>query len=91
MDLHLHAIRLRESITETTSRNPSAPALVGLEEGRVTLFGTGPEAISKRCFAEWKARGYFPYVKVGKRVFVNVDEVRRALERRFKINAVEVR
>lgn len=68
-----------------------SPALVGLDEGRVTIFGTGPEAISKRCFAEWKARGYYPYIKVGKRVFVNVDDVRRALERRFKIAAVEVR
>jgi hypothetical protein len=72
------------------SDNTNAPALVGLEEGRITLFGTGPEAISKRCFAEWKSRGFYPYVKVGKRVFVNVDEVRRALERRFKIQAREI-
>lgn len=91
MDSLPNAAKLRESITETTNRNPSSPALCGLEEGRVSLFGTGPEAISKRCFAEWKARGYYPYVKVGKRVFINVDDVRRALERRFKINAVEVR
>jgi len=64
--------------------------LVGLEAGRIAIFGTGPEAPSKRSFAEWKARGYFPSVKLGKRVFVNPDEVRRALERRFKINAREI-
>lgn len=91
MDSLPSTAKLRESITETTTRIPSAPALVGLDEGRITLFGTGPEAISKRAFSEWKARGFFPYVKVGKRVFINVDDVRRALERRFKINAVEVR
>ena len=73
------------------STTATPPVLVGINEGREIIFGTGPEAISKRAFDEWKARGYFPYVKIGKRVFVNVDEVRRALERRFKINAVEVR
>lgn len=65
----------------------SSPTLVGLVEGRNAVFGTGPEAPSKRTFAEWKARGYFPYVKLGKRVFVDPEEVRRALDRRFKINA----
>jgi hypothetical protein len=70
--------------------NTNTPVLVGLEEGRILLFGHGPEAISKRCFAEWKARGYFPYVKIGKRVFINVDEVRMALHRRFKIQAREI-
>lgn len=63
---------------------------MGLEAGRVAVFGTGPEAPSKRSWDEWKARGYYPYIKVGKRVFVNPDEVRRALERRFKINAKEI-
>lgn len=86
-----NAAKLRESITETATRIPSAPALVGLDEGRVILFGTGPEAISKRAFSEWKARGWYPYLKVGKRVFINVEQVRLALERRFTIRAVEVR
>lgn len=72
------------------SNNTNTPALVGLEEGRIALFGTGPEAISKRCFAEWKSRGWYPHLKVGKRVFINVEEVRRALERRFKIQAREI-
>lgn len=72
------------------SDQTTTPALLGLEEGRIALFGTGPEAISKRGFDEWRSRGFYPYVKVGKRVFVNVDEVRRALERRFKIQAREI-
>jgi hypothetical protein len=72
------------------SNQPASPTLVGLEAGRIAIFGTGPEAPSKRSFAEWKARGYFGFVKVGKRVFINPDEVRRALERRFKISAKEI-
>jgi hypothetical protein len=63
------------------------PALVGINEGRIAIFGTGPEAISKRCFDEWRARGFYPYVKVGKRVFISVPDVQAALERRFKVKA----
>jgi hypothetical protein len=66
------------------------PKYVGLEEGRIAIFGTGPEAPSKRSWAKWKALGYYPYIKLGKRVFVNPEEVRRALERRFKVNAREI-
>ena len=73
------------------SESSHHPALVGLEEGRIAVFGNGPEAPSKRLFAEWKAKGFYPSVKIGKRVFVNPDDVRAALNRRFKINAVEVR
>lgn len=71
----------------TMSDHKPSPALVGVNEGRIALFGTGPEAISKRCFDDWRAKGLYPYVKVGKRVFINVDEVRAALERRFKVKA----
>jgi hypothetical protein len=67
----------------------TSPAFVGLEECRITIFGTGREAPSKRLFAEWKARGYFPFIKVGKRVFADPAEVSRALNRRFKINSVD--
>jgi hypothetical protein len=72
------------------SNHLHSPILVGLDAGRISIFGDGPDAPSKRSWAEWRARGYFPVVKVGKRVFVNPDEVRRALERRFKINAREI-
>ena len=70
------------------SKESTSPAFVGLEECRTTVFGSGREAPSKRLFAEWKARGYFPYIKVGKRVFADPEEVRRALNRRFKVNEI---
>jgi len=72
------------------SNENTSPTFVGLEECRKTVFGTGSEAPSKRTFAEWKARGYFPFIKVGKRVFADPAEVSRALSRRFKINATPV-
>ncbi len=69
----------------------TSPSLVGLEAARIAIFGRSKEAPSKRTFAEWKSRGYFPQHKIGKRVFLDVEEVKRALSRRFKINAEEVR
>jgi hypothetical protein len=74
-----------DDITATSSSR-----LLGIEETRIAIFGTGKEAISKRQFAEWKSRGFFPYHKIGKRVFCEVEEVKRALSRRFKINAVDI-
>lgn len=72
------------------TNQPNDTSLVGLETARIAIFGTSKEAISKRTFAEWKARGYFPYHRIGKRIFLDVEEVKRALSRRFKINANEV-
>jgi hypothetical protein len=37
------------------------------------------------------ANRYFPTVRVGGRIFLNPEEVRNALERRFKVDAVEAR
>jgi hypothetical protein len=88
--LHVAALMSKPPQDTPPISNQYAPKLCGLEEGRIAIFGTGPEAPSKRSWAEWKARGYYPYIKLGKRVFVNPDEVRRALERRFKINAREI-
>lgn len=66
--------------------------LLGIEETRIAIFGTGKEAISKRQFAEWKARGFFPFYRIGgKRIFCDPEEVKRALSRRFKVNAEEAR
>jgi hypothetical protein len=72
------------------SNQSTSPTLVGLDAARIAIFGNGPDAPSKRSWAEWRARGYFPVVKVGKRVFVDAEDARRALERRFKINAKEI-
>lgn len=60
---------------------------MGVEEARKAIFGEGPEAPSKRSWDEWRARGYYPHVKIGKRVFVDVDLARRALERRFTVKS----
>jgi len=65
--------------------------LVGMEAARIAIFGTGKEAPSKRTWALWKSRGFYPYHRIGgKRIFIDVQEARRALSRRFEINAEEI-
>lgn len=70
------------------SKDTHTPHLVGMEEARIAIFGTGKEAPSKRTWAEWKSRGFYPFHRIGgKRIFLDVEEVKRALSRRFKIEA----
>lgn len=71
-------------MSETTTH----PRLYGVEETLEVVFAERAKP-GMRTFNEWMARGYFPKYKIGRRVFLDPDEVRRALERRFKINAVQ--
>jgi hypothetical protein len=73
------------------SNLPTSPAYIGIEECRKAVFGTGPEAPSKRSWDSWRAKGYYPFIRVGKRIFANPDEVSRALARRFKVNAIDTK
>ena len=66
--------------------------LVSVPDCLATVFPnhatTGP---SIRTFRQWMTNRYFPTVRVGGRIFLNPEEVRNALERRFKVEAVEAR
>lgn len=65
------------------------PALVGLKAGHAKVFPDHKtEGPSFRTFLEWKAKKYFPSVKIGKRVFVDPVQVRKALDKKFTIEAV---
>ncbi len=46
---------------------------------------------SIRTFRQWLANRYFPAHRIGGRVFLDPEEVRNALDRRFKVHAVEAR
>lgn len=62
-------------------------AYVGIGTGLARVFEDPETRPSRRSWDEWRRRGYYPYLKIGKRVFVKPADVRAALERRFKINA----
>lgn len=63
------------------------PMLVGIDTGRKLVFPDPNGRPSLRAWNQWKNEGYFPSVKIGKRVFVDPAQVRLALESRFTINA----
>ncbi len=65
---------------------PQRELLLGLHATRKFLF-PGPEAPSERTWADWKARGYFSVVKIGRRVFCDPSVVRSELIEKFKVPA----
>ena len=74
------------SSDEFTSPRPE-PQLVGLKQALEIIFGESKSAPSFRLFSQWKQDGYFPTVKIGRRCFCNVERVRKALEKRFTVEA----
>lgn len=65
--------------------------LVGIDACLREVFPDPDSAPAPRTFRKWMANRYFPVQKIGSRVFLDPIEVRTALDRRFKINAVEAR
>ena len=82
----LPSMTANNSVTALAERN-NEPQLVGMKTGRDLVFPDPDTAPSMRAFHDWKAKGYFPSVKIGQRVFVDPAQVRLALESRFTINA----
>ncbi len=64
--------------------------LVGTERCIELVFPDPPSRPGKRTFLEWKARGYFRYHKIGRRVFYNPEEVAADLARRFRVEAINI-
>lgn len=61
--------------------------LVGTERCIELLFPDEASRPGKRTFLEWKARGYFRYRKIGRRIFFDPAEVAADLARRFRVEA----
>lgn len=64
--------------------------LLGAAETIAAVFPGEKSRPALRTFREWQARGYLPFHKIGKRTFFDPEDVRRALDRRFKIEAKPV-
>lgn len=77
---------MSNTIQATASTELNETGLFEINTGRKIVF-PGDKPPSLRAFNGWKQKGYFPSVKIGKRVFINPEKVRQALEARFTINA----
>lgn len=73
----------KPSYTTTTKE----PILLGDLSALKAIFPDDDTRPSPRAWRGWRAKGYYPYVRIGRRVFVNPDDARKALEARFTIEA----
>lgn len=67
----------------------TASQLVGVDACRKIVFPDEASAPAPRTFNKWLALRFFPVHRIGRRVFLDPHEVRTALSRRFRINAVD--
>jgi len=62
------------------------PTLVGVKTALEIVFPDATTRPSLRAWNEWRAKGYYPFLKIQKRVFIDPVAARRALEKRFTIH-----
>lgn len=67
------------------------PQLVGAEDCIKIVFPCDSSRPALRTFRSWQAKGFIPVYKIGHLTYFDPEQVRAALERRFRINPVEVR
>ena len=62
-----------------------SPTLLGIKPALENVFTDEPTRPSLRTWNDWRLKGYFPYLKVGRRVFIDPAAARKALEKRFTV------
>lgn len=63
--------------------------LVGAEDCMKLVFPLETSRPSLRTFRQWQANRFFPVIKIGHLCFFDPEQVRAALDRRFKILPIE--
>ena len=90
---HIAKLEVGDSATcmqdASVTSSKQEPTLIGVDTCLKTVFPDPKGRPSKRTFLEWKARRYFPSMKIGKRVFVDPVQVRKALDKRFTVEAID--
>ncbi|MCP5537538.1 MAG: hypothetical protein H7A51_15055 [Akkermansiaceae bacterium] len=64
------------------------PTLLGIEPARNAVFPDPATRPSIRAWNSWRSKNFYPYVKIGKRVWIDPVQARKALEARFTIEAI---
>ena len=71
------------------NNTPNEPNLVGIKTCLEMVFKDEATRPGIRTFHDWKSKGYFPYHKIGKRIFLDPVQVRKALDKRFTVEAID--
>ncbi len=72
----------------TAKSDPREKQLVGIKTVLQMVFPDEETRPGTRTFLDWRSKRYFPYHKIGGRVFYDPEQVRRALDKRFEIKAI---
>jgi len=70
--------------------SPNHSQLVGAEDCIKIVFPCESSRPGLRTFRQWQANRFFAFHKIGKRTFFDPEEVRAALDRRFKISPADL-
>lgn len=77
----------REHIT--LQQHATKKQLVNAQQCIAALFPNEDTAPCIRTFWNWKSKRWIPYVKMGKIVAFDPVEVRKAIDKKFTINAID--
>ena len=75
-----------QDTTYITGAANAAPSLLQAESLLRTLFPADDSRPSVRWLRRMQARGLVPFKKIGRLVFFDPEEVRRAFDRQFSIH-----
>lgn len=82
-------INIMQNNVITTSIHQPSKKLVDAKTCISIIFPIQESAPSIRTWWKWKSNRWIPYVKLGKCVFFDPTEVRKAIDKRFTIKAIE--
>ena len=78
-----------ELINNTDVSIGNESVLVGSKKCLEMISPFKEEQPSLRTFIQWRLDGLYPSIKIGRRVFLDPVAVRKALAKRFTINAID--
>jgi hypothetical protein len=83
IDLHCVAMS-----TQATADIRQEPSLLGVQTALEIVFPDASSRPSLRTWNEWRAKGFYPYIKIGKRVFIDPVAAIKAIEKRFTVESL---
>lgn len=83
-------IEMPNGILIPMKTSSNQPQLVGASDCIKIVFPCETSRPSLRTFRQWQANRFFAFHKIGRRTFFDPDEVRAALDRRFKISPADL-
>jgi hypothetical protein len=68
-----------------TEIESNTTGLLGVQAALESVFPNPSGRPSLRAWNEWRAKGFYPYIKIGKRVFIDPVSARKAIDKRFTV------